>query len=350
MSEKVAVGLSGGVDSAAALFFLKQQGYQCVGVHFRLADLPEEEAEQQRKEAEKAAKNQEVPFYTADLRALFGRYVTDYFSREYLDGRTPNPCIVCNEKVRWNGLMEFGKQMGIRLVATGHYAKIVEQGGRYALAVPEDRKKDQTYFLYRLSQEQLSRTRFPLGNYKKQDVRMIAEKLGIQAAKKPDSQEICFLPDGDRSKWFCNNKEVKKGEILDDAGNVLGHHRGICYYTVGQRKGLGISGPEPLYVRAICKEENRLLVSGREQIYSMEANVYHTVWMAPEQEKLKGAARIRSGGPLIPCTAYREEEGYWKVLFWEPVWAVAPGQSMVFYQNNTVVFGGIIENARVSSD
>ncbi len=345
MSEKVAVGLSGGVDSAAALFFLKQQGYQCVGVHLRLADLPEEEAKRQREEAENVAWKQKVPFYTVDCREQFRKHVTDYFSREYLDGRTPNPCVVCNEKVRWDGLMDFGKQMGIHLVATGHYAKIRKREGRYALAVPKDRKKDQTYFLYRLSQEQLSRTCFPLGIYNKQDIREMAKRVGIQAAEKPDSQEICFLPDGDRRKWFCHRPEIKKGEIVDNAGKILGCHDGICFYTVGQRKGLKISGSEPLYVKAIRKEENRLLVSGRDYVYSSEAHVHHAVWMADEKEELSGTARVRNGGPLIPCTAYREGKEHWKVLFSEPVWAIAPGQSLVFYQEDQVVFGGVMETA-----
>lgn len=343
MRAEVVVGLSGGIDSAAALFFLKQRGYQCTGVHLRLAGLPEEEAARQRDEAAAIAQWIDVPFYAIDCRQQFRECVIDYFYKEYSDGRTPNPCVVCNEKVRWSALMDFGDSNGIHLIATGHYARITGQGTWWRLLVPDDRKKDQTYFLYRLSQEQLSRTLFPLGDYKKQYVRAVMETLGLQTATKPDSQEICFLPDGDRKHWFSHEAVVQGGEIVNTQGKVLGHHKGICFYTVGQRKGLGLSSQSPFYVKQIKKEQNRVVVSVRDEVYSTEVNIGQTVWMAEEKEEFVGLARVRNSGPLVLCIARREDNEQWRIKFSEPVWAMAPGQSVVVYQNEAVVFGGIIE-------
>lgn len=349
----MAVGLSGGVDSAAALFFLMRRGYRCTGVHLRLADLTDAQADRQREEAAAVAAMMDVPFYTVDRREEFSRFVTDYFTEEYRNGRTPNPCVACNEKVRWKALTEFGEGIGIRLVATGHYARIVKRGGRYGLAVPMDRKKDQTYFLYRLSQEYLSRTLFPLGDDTKEKVRIRMEQNGMHIARKPDSQEICFLPDGDREKWFgppgglpgsAPDVKASQGDIVDREGKVLGRHKGICFYTVGQRKGLGITGPEPLYVQKIDKESGQVVVAGRKELYSTEVLVRDTVWMGEPGNGLRGAARVRSSGPLVPCVAAEEECGRWKLTFAEPVWAMAPGQSAVFYQDGMVVFGGIMED------
>lgn len=364
MRESVVVGLSGGVDSAAALFFLKSQGYDCIGVHIRLADFAEEEGRRQAEEAKAVAERMGVLFCVLDKRREFCRHVTDPFIREYLKGRTPNPCVACNALVRWKALLELADIKGARWVATGHYARLKTRRGRLTLAVAADRKKDQSYFLYRLPEEYLKRTLFPLGGYEKAHIREILQKEGFAAAKKADSQEICFLGGRSREEWLgqvgafsqVTAKEriegCRPGQIVDGQGHVLGEHRGICFYTPGQRKGLGIPSAEPLYVQEICKDDNRIKVGSRREQFVSEAVIGQavTVLMPEEIEELgegskgiAGEAKLRSSKEASGCRAFYLGNGAWKLVFDEPVWRAGKGQSAVFYQENGIILGGIIE-------
>ena len=342
MNKEVVVGLSGGVDSAAAVFFLQRQGYGCTGLHMRLADLPDCDWKRQRDCGAEVAESMKIPFYVTDERGKFKEFVADYFVREYQEGRTPNPCIVCNEKIRWDVLMRWKDRLGIPFAATGHYARIKRVQGWNCLAVPKDRKKDQTYFLYRLSQKYLERTLFPLGDYKKQDVRETMKELGFGAGERPDSQEICFLPENTARDFLFRHMAARPGEMVNQKGEVLGRHRGIGLYTVGQRKGLGIVSDKPLYVKRILPDCNQILLAEKEALYITEIKVHRTVWMAKEQGELYGAARVRNTAPLVPCRAVKEEDGSWLLIFEQTIWAPAPGQSAVFYKGGRVVFGGII--------
>lgn len=364
MQKRVVVGLSGGVDSAAALFFLKGQGYDCVGIHIRLADLTEEEGRRQAEEAAAVAKRMEVPFYVLDKRQEFCRHVTDPFIREYLRGRTPNPCVACNAFVRWEVLLEMADKLGAHWIATGHYARLETRRGRLTLAAAADRKKDQSYFLYRLPEEYLRRTLFPLGGYEKAYIREILKNEGIAAAGKADSQEICFLAGKSREDWlrqgsaFSQVTEEERmegcrpGQIVDGQGHVLGRHRGLCFYTPGQRKGLGISSAEPLYVQEIHRDDNRIQVGRREEQFVSEAVIGQTVTvLTPEEteriqsdgEGIAGEAKLRSSKKATGCRAFYMEDGVWKLVFDEPVWRAGKGQSAVFYQEDRIILGGIIE-------
>jgi tRNA-uridine 2-sulfurtransferase len=355
---KVAVGLSGGVDSSVAAALLKEKGYDVVGLCMETYDgsldikASEKHAcygSDEKDDIESATsvcKALGIPFHVIDLKREFKDRVIGYFRDEYLKGRTPNPCIVCNRNLKFGFLLEKAKMGGIDFdyFATGHYSRVVESEGRFFLNRPVDRSKDQTYFLYSLTQEQLSRVMFPLGDYTKKEVRKIAAALGLKTSDRPESQD--FISGNDYTPLFTIG-EVAPGDIVDEKGNVLGRHNGIIHYTIGQRKGLGIAAARPVYVSKIDADKNRIVVSEKEALLS--AGLIASGINLIAVEKLEGPCkakvkiRLQHAGADAVVSPYKNNNV--KIMFDEPQISVTPGQSAVFYVDDSVLGGGIIERA-----
>ena len=342
--EKIIVGLSGGVDSSVAAYLLKEQGYDVIGV--TMVHFHEEGTIVQ--DAEKVAKFLGIPHYTVDVCQQFRENVIDYFTKEYILGRTPNPCVVCNRYIKWSALMEQGKKLGADLMATGHYAQIEKlPNGRYTLKCAESAAKDQTYALYGLTQDQLSRTRMPLGAYEKSQIRGIAEKIGLPVAKKPDSMEICFIPDGDYAAFIKKNTgiTVPKGNYVNMAGEILGQHEGIIHYTVGQRKGLGLAMGRPVFVTEIRPDTNEVVIGDNQDVFAPALSCSHLNPMSvPEfEDGMEVWTKIRYNHKGAPAVIRRQGEDRLLVEFKEPQRAVTPGQAVVFYQDDHVAGGAVID-------
>ncbi|HJB30105.1 MAG TPA: tRNA 2-thiouridine(34) synthase MnmA [Candidatus Blautia faecavium] len=352
--EKIVVGLSGGVDSSVAAYLLKEEGYEVIGVtmtHFKEEEPLQGERSSADKIAEDAARVAEylgIEHHVTDVCKEFKEKVIDYFINEYLFGRTPNPCVVCNRYIKWKALMERGEQLGASLIATGHYA-LTEQlpNGRYTLKCAASAKKDQTYALYGLSQEQLKRTRMPLGMYTKEEVRALAEKAGIPVANKPDSMEICFIPDKDYARFIEKNSNavIPKGNYVNTSGEVLGQHKGIIHYTVGQRKGLNLAMGHPVFVTQIRPETNEVVIGESKDVFSNALCCSKLNAMSVEKftDGMEVTAKIRYNHAGAPAVIRRLGEDELQVEFKEPQRAVTPGQAVVFYQNGYVAGGGIID-------
>lgn len=355
---KVAIALSGGVDSSVAAAMLKEKGFEVVGITMEIFDgsIVVQEAQNhacygpgEKEDVEAAAsicKKLAIPFFVIDLKKEYRDHVIDYFKKEYLAGRTPNPCVVCNKKLKFGFLAEKAKAAGVDFdfFATGHYARAVRSKGRFLLKKAVDLSKDQTYFLYRLTPDQLSSILFPLGAYTKQQVRKIARSLGFETAHRPESQD--FIAGGDYSTLF-NKDEIDEGDIVDDQGNILGRHRGIIYYTVGQRRGLGIASHRRLYVMKIDTANNRVVVGGRESIFSEGLIATDLNFIAVERLRrpYKVKAKIRFRHQEADATVSPLNNDKMKILFSQPQMSVAPGQSAVLYLEDSVFGGGVIEQA-----
>lgn len=356
--KKVAVGLSGGVDSSVAAALLKEKGYDVVGITMEIFEGPAA-AETTRNHAcygpgekedvEIAAsicKKLEIPFFVFDLKNEYRSHVISYFKNEYLSGRTPNPCVVCNKQLKFGFLLEKAKSAGIEFefFATGHYAQIEKSGDRILLKKAADLTKDQTYFLYGLTPLKLSRSLFPIGGLTKQEVRKIAYNYSFESAKRPESQD--FIAGGDYSGIF-EKDELKEGKIIDENGNILGRHRGIIHYTVGQRRGLGVASPRPLYIQSIDAKKNRIVVTDRANLFSkgLIAKDLNLISIDKLTAPQKVKAKIRLKHNETPATVFPHGKDKIKVIFKEPQISVAPGQSVVFYTGNTVVGGGIIRHS-----
>ena len=277
---KVVVGMSGGVDSSVAAYLLKQQGYEVIGVTMQIWQKEDNQTVEENggccglsavEDARRVAQMLDIPYYVMNFREEFDQKVIRYFMREYLNGRTPNPCIACNRYVKWESLLQRSMQIGADYIATGHYARIEQlQNGRYAIRNSVTAAKDQTYALYNLTQEQLMRTKMPVGAYEKSQVRAIAEELGLYVAHKPDSMEICFVPDQDYARFIEENsgKKIPEGNFVTTDGKIVGRHRGITHYTVGQRKGLNLSMGKPVFVLEIRPETNEVVIGDGTEVYA----------------------------------------------------------------------------------
>lgn len=346
---KVVVGMSGGVDSSVAAWLLKEQGYEVVGVTMQLWDGEDIEgnccgltaAEDARAVAAKIG----IPHYVLNFKDVFKDKVIDYFIKEYLNAATPNPCIACNRYVKWEAMLHRALEIGADYIATGHYASIVKHPvtGRLTLKMADN--KDQSYALYNLTQEQLSKTLMPDGAYSKSEIRKIAEKIGLKVANKPDSQDICFVPDGDYGTFIkeSTNVVIPKGDFVDNMGNVIGRHKGITNYTIGQRKGLGIALGVPAYVTAIDKANNRVVIGSNEDLFKKSVLIkdYNPMGLGKITDEVRCFGKLRYNQQKSPCII-RPKGEYIEAVFDEPQRAVTPGQAAVFYDDNYVVGGGII--------
>ncbi len=352
---KVVVGLSGGVDSAVTAYLLKTLGYEVIGVTLKtwLNDEGEVSRCCEIDDARKVSYKLDIPYYAVNCAAEFRQKVVAPFTSDYIHGMTPNPCIGCNRYVKWERMLEFADSMGAEYIATGHYASVVRlDSGRYTVKNASSAQKDQTYMLYRLTQEQLSRTLMPLGNLTKEDVRRIAASAQLPVANKPDSQEICFIAEGSYADYIENSCEEyipSQGNFVDEQGNVLGKHRGIIHYTVGQRKGLGLAMGKPVFVKSINAETNEVVIAENESLFSSEIFCrdlnFQSIPDIYEGTPVSAHVRIRYHHAGEKAVVERISDDKARIVFENPVRAAAPGQSAVFYdENGCVIGGGIICN------
>ncbi|AKC61904.1 tRNA-specific 2-thiouridylase MnmA [Clostridium sporogenes] len=355
MRKKVLVGMSGGVDSSVAAYLLKEQGYEVIGVTMQIWQDDEEFIEKEGgccslsavADARRVANKIGIPFYVMNFKDAFKRNVIDYFVDEYMEGRTPNPCIACNKFIKFSSFLDKAMAMGINYVATGHYAIIEKQKDRYIIKKSEDDKKDQTYALYNLTQFQLERTLMPCGQYKKSEIREIAKNIGLRVHNKKDSEEICFIPDNDHGRYIKNRfpNKVRQGNFVDKQGNVLGKHKGIVYYTIGQRKGLGIAFGKPMYVVDINPFKNEVVLGTIEDLLNTEliAKDINYIPFDNLKEPMGVEAKIRYS--QIPSKAIITpiDDSRVRVDFHEKQRAITKGQSVVFYKDDLLIGGGIIE-------
>ncbi len=354
--KKVVVGMSGGVDSSVAAYLLKEQGYDVIGVTMQIWQ-DEDRAIQEENggccglsavdDARRVASELEIPYYVMNFKKEFKRDVIDYFIEEYRQGRTPNPCIACNRYVKWESLLKRSMEIGADYIATGHYARIVKlENGRYTLMRSATIAKDQTYALYNLTQEQLSHTLMPVGEYSKEEVRKIAEKINLQVANKPDSQDICFVPDGDYAGFIeeSTGEKIQLGNFVDMEGNILGQHKGIIHYTVGQRKGLGLALGKPVFVIEIRPETNEVVIGDREDSlsYTVRANQVNFMSVENIEGEIRVFAKIRYNHKGAWCTVKKTGADEILCTFDEPQRAITPGQAVVLYDGDYVLGGGTI--------
>ena len=354
--KKVVVGMSGGVDSSVAAWLLKEQGYDVIGVTMQIWQEQERAVQEEEggccglsavEDARRVAYELGIPYYVMTFRDEFKKQVIDYFIREYLEGRTPNPCIACNRYVKWESLLKRSMEIGADYIATGHYARIDRlENGRYALRTSQTNAKDQTYALYNLTQEQLKRTLMPVGEYTKDEIRKIAEKINLRVANKPDSQDICFVPDGDYASYIEETAGVKAepGNFVMSDGTVVGTHKGIIHYTVGQRKGLGLSLGHPVFVLEIRPETNEVVVGSNEEAMSRYVRARQINFMSVEDlvEPKRVWAKIRYNHKGAWCTVEKTGDDEILCTFDEPVRAITPGQAVVLYDGEYVLGGGTI--------
>ena len=361
MGERVVVGMSGGVDSSVAAALLVEQGHDVVGVTLRVWPWREPDGAERRfgsccspeavGDARSVAQRLGIPYYLLNTEREFAETVIDGFVGEYAAGRTPVPCVACNRDVKFGSLLGRARAWGAAAVATGHYARITrdEATGRHLLWRGADPRKDQSDFLWPLSQEQLAAARFPVGDLTKDEVRERARALGLATAEKPESQEICFVPDDDYRAFVRARapEAFRPGPIVDTAGRVLGEHRGLAGYTIGQRRGLGVSGPRPLYVTALDPERNALVVgpAGAVEVERIWAEQVNLIALEALSRPIRVAARIRHGHVPAPATVEPAGPGRVSVRFDDAQRAPAPGQSVVFYEGDLVVGGGVIARA-----
>jgi tRNA-specific 2-thiouridylase len=372
--EKVVVGMSGGVDSSVAAYLLQKQGYDVIGVTMQIWQDEDVCSMEENggccglsavEDARRVASALDIPYYVMNFKQEFKENVIDYFVGEYLQARTPNPCIACNRYVKWESLLKRSLDIGAAYIATGHYAGIEKlPNGRYTIKKSVTQAKDQTYALYNLTQHQLSHTLMPVGAYAKDEIREIARDLKLPIANKPDSQEICFVPDNDYAGFIADYLEEKKrkanetgmkeipnnfngttpGNYVNTAGEVIGRHRGLIHYTVGQRKGLGIAMGQPVFVVALRPETNEVVLGNGNEVFSDRLTAKNLNFMSIEdlKDELVVEAKIRYSHKGARCTIKRTGPDEVICIFDEPQRAITPGQAVVFYQGDYVLGGGTI--------
>ena len=352
--DKVLIAMSGGVDSSVAAFLMKEQGCQCIGATMQLFHNEDIGVKRTKtccsledvEDARSVAFHLGIPYYVFNFSDDFKGQVIDRFIAAYERGATPNPCIDCNRYLKFERLYERARILGCDAIVTGHYARIEQENGRWLLKKSLDESKDQSYVLYSLTQEQLAHTRLPLGAMHKSETRRIAEEQGFYNADKPDSQDICFVPNGDYAGFIARftGHNCSAGDFVDEEGHVLGRHKGIVHYTVGQRKGLGIAADAPLYVKQIDAASNRVVLSGNESLFSRELTANDFNWIAydvPPRE-LRASARVRYHQREQAATVTVLGDGRVHLVFDEPQRAITPGQAVVLYDGDTVLGGGTI--------
>ena len=360
MKKRVMIGMSGGVDSSVAAYLLKEQGYDVIGVTMKLWQDDDDELIENEggccslaavEDARQVAEKIGIPFYVLNFSEVFKEKVIEPFIDEYLNGRTPNPCIACNKHIKFDDFFNKARQIGCDYVATGHYAKIEkdEETGRYLLKKSVTDKKDQTYALYNLTQEQLEHTLLPIGEFEKERVREIAKEMGMDVHNKPDSQEICFVKDNDYAGYVKKHakRRIDPGFFVDTKGNILGKHNGIVNYTIGQRKGLGIALGKPMFVVDIDPVKNTVVLGDNEDIFNkgLIAKDVNLISIDDIKEPIRVQAKIRYSAKPSNATVTKIGEIRIKIEFDEPQRAITKGQSVVMYDGDKVVGGGIIERS-----
>lgn len=357
---KVMVAMSGGVDSSVAAGLLKEQGYDVTGITIKLWPKYIDPVEDEGgccslaavEDARRVAQMLDIPYYVLNMQQDFQELVIDQFSSEYMQGRTPNPCIECNRSIKFGRLLEKASQLGIDYVATGHYARITrdDESGISRLFRGKDHDKDQSYALYSLDQQSINRILFPAGDYRKDEIRDLAHKYGLKIANKPDSQEICFIPDNNYKDFLTTHAGAvqKPGDIVDTRGKILGKHNGIFNYTIGQRKGLGLAVGEPVYVVDINPEKNTVVVGTNTEVFSTSFTVSDFNWITgfPPADSFSAQVMIRYNA--APQSADIEVEGdYVRITFAKAQRAITPGQSAVIYLGDEVLGGGVIYSREI---
>ena len=347
------IAMSGGVDSGTAAFLTQQAGYVCTGCIMRLhdtkkADLPDADSTgNDIADARKIAEHLNMPFRVLDLRDRFREQVIGRFCRCYLEGRTPNPCIECNRCLKFGALLDFADALGCDKIVTGHYARIEETEQGFLLKRAADPAKDQSYVLYMLTQAQLARVMLPLGCLSKPEVRAIAAEQGLVSAHKSESQDICFVPDGDYARVICAQTGIRPepGEFVDMQGHVLGQHAGLIHYTVGQRRGLGIAIGKPAYVVGLDVPQNRVVIGTNDDLFHRSCLVRNVNWISgtPPQAPVRCQAKIRYRHPAQPAAVQFTDDSTALLTFDAPQRAITAGQAAVFYDGETVLGGGEIE-------
>ena len=356
--KKVVVGMSGGVDSSVAAWLLKEQGYDVIGVTMQIwqdEDTLVQEAEggccglSAVDDARRVAMDLGLPYYVMNFKKEFKENVIDYFIDDYLHGRTPNPCIACNRYVKWESLLKRSLDIGAEYIATGHYARVEKLlNGRYAIRNSATAAKDQTYALYNLTQDQLSKTLMPVGEYTKDQIRAMADEIGLLVAHKPDSQDICFVSDDDYASFIEeeSDQKIPEGNFVTPDGKILGRHKGIIHYTLGQRRGLGIPAASRLYVCDISPKTNQVVLGNNEDLFHSELTATKVNLISCEslKEPMRLKAKIRYRHPEQEAVAWQTEDGVLHVRFDKPQRAITRGQAVVLYDGDIVVGGGVIEN------
>ena len=343
MKKKVLIAMSGGVDSSAAALLLQKQGYECAGATLSLCG-------NETDGAKRIADGLGMPFYIFDEHELFAREVMDHFVSEYRAGRTPNPCIDCNRCLKFGAFLDRALEMGFDYIATGHYARVGfdAASGRHLLLRGVDAHKDQSYVLYQMTQRQLAHLLLPVGAYSKPEIRALASDFGLENAQKPDSQDICFVPDGDYVRFLREFGGVtpEPGDFVDTSGRVLGRHRGLVAYTAGQRKGLGVSADRPLYVLSKDAKHNTVLLGDDAELFSSALLASRVSWIVtPPAEPLRVTAKTRYSQRESAATVTPLDGGAVRVDFDEPQRAITAGQAVVFYRGDVVAGGATIDKA-----